>query len=242
MSPSMATASPTAGGTSSPETSSTLKTSSDDLNLAVFIVVAPRDDTSGAQDFDHRPQARQGWASPRGPLPKGNRELGRHLQEQRRPLRSQQSRQHHERTSAGFASGSFVRPWTRMDRLPESDQQTLRLLRAPEGRARRDLLVYLPLERQPVQPATFPGRPSTRSAQPLRPAKCCWMPLLAQKLRSGAGPFTQLRQHRRGATRLPARAAADGPGLPTVRLLIADDVGIGKTIRRPDCARDARPQ
>ena len=57
---------------------------------------------------------------------------------------------------ASFNPGSLVsargREWIV---LPESDQQTLRL-RPLGGGERDETLIYLPLERQPVQPATFP--------------------------------------------------------------------------------------
>lgn len=119
--------------------------------------------------------------------------------------------------------------------LPESDVDTLRL-RPLGGGEKDESLIYLPLERQPVRPATFPwprvDQARNHSAsQPLLDA-------LQLKLRNGAGPFRSF-----GNIAVEPRAYQLVPLLmalkqATVRLLIADDVGIGKTIEAALIARE----
>jgi superfamily II DNA or RNA helicase len=135
-----------------------------------------------------------------------------------------------------FLPGSLVsargREWIV---LPESDQQTLRL-RPLGGGERDETLIYLPLERQPVQPATFPW-PTVDQARN-HSASQLLLDALQLKLRSGAGPFRSF-----GNIAVEPRAYQLVPllmalKLPTVRLLIADDVGIGKTIEGALVARE----
>lgn len=135
-----------------------------------------------------------------------------------------------------FVPGSLVaargREWIV---LPESDTQTLRL-RPMGGGERDETLIYLPLERQPVQPATFPW-PSVAQARN-HSASQLLLDALQLKLRSGAGPFRSF-----GNIAVEPRAYQLVPLLmalkqPTVRLLIADDVGIGKTIEGALIARE----
>ena len=135
-----------------------------------------------------------------------------------------------------FLPGSLVaargREWIV---LPESDSQTLRL-RPLGGGERDETLIYLPLERQPVQPATFPW-PSVAQARN-HSASQLLLDALQLKLRSGAGPFRSF-----GNIAVEPRAYQLVPLLmalkqPTVRLLIADDVGIGKTIEGALIARE----
>lgn len=135
-----------------------------------------------------------------------------------------------------FLPGSLVaargREWIV---LPESDTQTLRL-RPLGGGERDETLIYLPLERQPVQPATFPW-PSLAQARN-HTASQLLLDALQLKLRSGAGPFRSF-----GNIAVEPRAYQLVPllmalKLPTVRLLIADDVGIGKTIEGALIARE----
>ncbi|ASL48097.1 RNA polymerase-associated protein RapA [Burkholderia sp. AD24] len=119
--------------------------------------------------------------------------------------------------------------------LPESNAQTLRL-RPLGGSEKDESLIYLPLERQPVVPATFPW-PTVSQAR-THSASQLLMDALQLKLRSGAGPFRSF-----GNIAVEPRAYQLVPllmamKLPTVRLLIADDVGIGKTIEGALIARE----
>ncbi|MCK9687347.1 helicase-related protein [Scleromatobacter humisilvae] len=135
-----------------------------------------------------------------------------------------------------FLPGSLVaargREWIV---LPGSDQQTLRL-RPLGGGERDESLIYLPLERQTVQPATFPW-PTVAQARN-HSASQLLLDALQLKLRSGAGPFRSF-----GNIAVEPRAYQLVPllmalKLPTVRLLVADDVGIGKTIEGALIARE----
>ncbi len=119
--------------------------------------------------------------------------------------------------------------------LPESDTSTLRL-RPLGGGERDETLIFLPLERLPVQPATFPW-PTVDQARNHSSSQLL-LDALQLKLRSGAGPFRSF-----GNIAVEPRAYQLVPllmalKLPTVRLLIADDVGIGKTIEGALIARE----
>jgi superfamily II DNA or RNA helicase len=135
-----------------------------------------------------------------------------------------------------FLPGSLVaargREWIV---LPESDTETLRL-RPLGGGERDETLIYLPLERQPVQPASFPW-PSIAQARS-HAASQLLLDALQLKLRSGAGPFRSF-----GNIAVEPRAYQLVPLLmalkqPIVRLLVADDVGVGKTIEGALIARE----
>ena len=119
--------------------------------------------------------------------------------------------------------------------LPEMRADLLKL--RPLGGAEDDAtLIYLPLEPEPPVPATFdlpnPHTPgSQEAALLLRDA-------LRLKLRAGAGPFRSF-----GNLNVEPRAYQLVPLLmalkqDTVRLLVADDVGIGKTIEAGLIARE----
>lgn len=138
-----------------------------------------------------------------------------------------------------FLPGSLVaargREWIVLPPSDTRDAQTLRL-RPLGGGERDETLIYLPLERQPVQPATFPW-PSAAQARN-HSASQLLLDALQLKLRSGAGPFRSF-----GNIAVEPRAYQLVPllmalKLPTVRLLIADDVGIGKTIEGALIARE----
>ncbi len=138
--------------------------------------------------------------------------------------------------TVAFKPGDLVRA---RDRewvvLPETCDDLLRL--RPLGGAENDAtLIYLPLEPQAPEPATFdlpdPDKPgSQEQALLLRDA-------LRLKLRAGAGPFRSF-----GNLNVEPRAYQLVPLLmamkqDTVRLLVADDVGIGKTIEAGLIARE----
>ena len=135
-----------------------------------------------------------------------------------------------------FRPGSLVRARGReWVVLPERRPDTLRL--RPLGGADDDAtVIYLPLERDQPAPATFdlpdPDRPGSREeALLLRDA-------VRLKLRAGAGPFRSF-----GHLSVEPRAYQLAPllmalRLDPVRLLIADDVGVGKTIEAGLIARE----
>ena len=135
-----------------------------------------------------------------------------------------------------FKPGDLVkargREWVVM---PEIRPDLLKL--RPLGGAEDDTtLIYLPMEPEPPVPATFdlpkPDKPgSQESALLLRDA-------LRLKLRSGAGPFRSfgnLNVEPRAYQLVPLLMALK---LDTVRILVADDVGIGKTIEAGLIARE----
>lgn len=135
-----------------------------------------------------------------------------------------------------FQPGSLVsargREWIV---LPDSDAETLWL--RPLGASEEDkTLVYCPLELTPVMPAQFP-LPTAAEAGPFASGQRL-AEALRLKLRSGAGPFRSM-----GNLALAPRAYQFVPLMmalkqKTVRLLIADDVGIGKTIEAGLIARE----
>jgi superfamily II DNA or RNA helicase len=138
-----------------------------------------------------------------------------------------------------FLPGSLVaargREWIVLPQSNTHDNQTLRL-RPLGGGERDETVIYLPLERQGVEPATFPW-PTVSQAR-THSASQLLLDALQLKLRSGAGPFRSF-----GNIAVEPRAYQLVPllmalKLPTVRLLIADDVGIGKTIEGALIARE----
>jgi len=110
---------------------------------------------------------------------------------------------------------------------PESKLDWLRL--RPLGGADDDIIALIPeLEFQPVEPATFPSPDSNKPGN--HAAALLLRDALRLKLRAGGGPFRSF-----GNIAVEPRAYQLVPllmalRLTTVRLLIADDVGIGKTI------------
>lgn len=138
--------------------------------------------------------------------------------------------------SVAFKPGDLVRAREReWVVLPETRTDLLRL-RALGGTEDDATVMYLPLEPTLPVPATFdppdPDKPgSQQAALLLRDA-------LRLKLRAGAGPFRSfgnLNVEPRAYQLVPLMMALK---LDTIRLLVADDVGIGKTIEAGLIARE----
>ena len=130
--------------------------------------------------------------------------------------------------STAYQPGSLVRARGReWIVLPGSDNDTLHLrpLGAGDGDA---TLIHVPLERQPIESATF--APPNIAHIGTQAAGLLLRDAIRLAFRSGAGPFRSF-----GNLAFAPRAYQLVPLLmalkmDTVRLLIADDVGIGKTI------------
>ena len=137
-----------------------------------------------------------------------------------------------------FTVGSLVRcrerEWVVLP--PASDQPDLLLLR-PLGGAEAEVCgIYLPIEGAGVTAATFP--PPDPSAAGDAVAGSLLRDAARLTLRSGAGPFRSL--GRLGVRPRPYQLVPliMALRLEWVRLLIADDVGIGKTIEAALIARE----
>ncbi len=135
-----------------------------------------------------------------------------------------------------FSPGSLVRARGReWIVLAGSDDETL-TLRPVSGSEEDVALLHLPLEVEPVTDATFPApTPDQRGGQD---AALLLRDALLLSLRRGAGPFRSI-----GQIAVEPRAYQVVPLLMAlkqdpVRLLIADDVGIGKTIEAALIARE----
>ena len=117
----------------------------------------------------------------------------------------------------------------------ESRRDWLRL--RPLGGADDDTIALIPeLELQPVTPATFPWPEPKHAGN--HAAALLLRDALRLKLRAGGGPFRSfgnIAVEPRGYQLVPLLMALR---LTTVRLLIADDVGIGKTIEAGLIARE----
>ena len=139
-------------------------------------------------------------------------------------------------TALSFSPGALVKARDREWVVQPGSSDTLLRLR-PLGGSEEDITTLIPgLEFVPPAPATFPepdpSMPGNHTAaQLLRDA-------LQLKLRSGAGPFrsfANIAVEPRAYQLVPLLMALRQS---TVRLLIADDVGIGKTIEAGLIARE----
>ena len=135
-----------------------------------------------------------------------------------------------------FLPGNLVRARGR-EWVVQADSRRDWLRLRPLGGAQDETTALIPeLELHPVEPATFappePSRPGNHAAAVLlRDA-------LRLTLRSGAGPFRSfgnIAVEPRGYQLVPLLMALR---LSTVRLLIADDVGVGKTVEAGLIARE----
>ena len=136
-----------------------------------------------------------------------------------------------------YRPGSLVtvrgREWVVLPDGGSPDHLRLR----PLGGAEDDTtLIYLPLENVPPRPATFPPPDPERTGA--QAAALLLRDALRLKLRVGAGPFRSfgnLAVEPRAYQLVPLLMALK---MDTVRMLIADDVGIGKTIEVGLIARE----
>ena len=119
--------------------------------------------------------------------------------------------------------------------LTGSDTETLRV-RPVSGSEEDSTLIHLALEPEPVRAARFPQPAVTQSAS--HDAALLLRDALLLSLRRGAGPFRgagQIAVEPRAYQLVPLLMALK---LDPVRLLIADDVGVGKTIEAGLIARE----
>ena len=139
-------------------------------------------------------------------------------------------------SNANFSIGNLVRARGREWVVqPESKADWLRL--RPLGGSDDEIIALMPeLEFQPVEQATFPTPDPEKLGN--HAAALLLRDALRLKLRAGGGPFRSF-----GNIAVEPRAYQLVPllmalRLTTVRLLIADDVGIGKTIEAGLIARE----
>ena len=139
-------------------------------------------------------------------------------------------------TTSTFSPGSLVRARGREWIVLTGSSSTTLRVRPLSGSEEDATAIHLGLEAAPVTEATFPA-PSAKQkaghdgAQLLRDA-------LVLSMRRGAGPFRsfgQISVEPRAYQLVPLLMALK---LDTVRLLVADDVGVGKTIEAALIARE----
>tara|TARA_R110001599_G_scaffold263053_2_gene463649 strand:- start:7692 stop:10541 length:2850 start_codon:yes stop_codon:yes gene_type:complete len=138
----------------------------------------------------------------------------------------------HETFNPGSIVNARGREWVV---LPQSDSGVL-YLRPLGGGEEQPTVVAPALEREPIRPATFPYPDPEKSGT--QSAGLLLRDALMLKLRAGAGPFRSF-----GNIAIEPRAYQLVPMMmalkhQTIRILIADDVGIGKTIEAGLIARE----
>ena len=138
--------------------------------------------------------------------------------------------------STPYAIGSLVRARSReWVVLPQDDPEVLRL--RPLGGTDADVVgLFLPLEGHDVQPATFAPPDPMQAGD--HTAGLLLRDAVRLGLRTGAGPFRSLGRiavEPRPYQLVPLLMALK---LSPIRLLIADDVGVGKTIEAGLIARE----
>jgi superfamily II DNA or RNA helicase len=135
-----------------------------------------------------------------------------------------------------FLPGNLVRARGR-EWVVQGDSSADWLRLRPLGGAEDDIVGLVPaLELAPVEPATFPWPEPAHAGN--HAAALLLRDALQLKLRAGGGPFRSfgnIAVEPRGYQLVPLLMALR---LDTVRLLIADDVGIGKTIEAGLIARE----
>ena len=138
--------------------------------------------------------------------------------------------------AARWSPGSLVRARGReWIVLADSNVEVLRV-RPVSGSEEDQTFIHLALEAEPVSDATFP--PPEASQKAGHDAALLLRDALVLSLRRGAGPFRsfgQIAVEPRAYQLVPLLMALK---LDPVRLLIADDVGIGKTIEAALIARE----
>jgi superfamily II DNA or RNA helicase len=139
-------------------------------------------------------------------------------------------------SSLSYSPGSLIRARGReWIVLTGSNAETLRL-RPISGSEEDQTLIHIALETEPVTEASFP-RPDARQRAG-HDAALLLRDALLLSLRSGAGPFRcfgRIAVEPRAYQLVPLLMALK---LNPVRLLIADDVGVGKTIEAALIARE----
>lgn len=135
-----------------------------------------------------------------------------------------------------YTPGSLVRARGREWLVLGGSEPPLLRVRPISGTEEDQTLIHLGLEREPVTPATFPWPAATPLAG--HEAALLLRDALMLSLRRGAGPFRsfgQISVEPRAYQLVPLMMALQQR---VVRLLIADDVGIGKTIEAGLIARE----
>src|SRR5262245_60147455 len=139
-------------------------------------------------------------------------------------------------TATSYSPGSLVRARGReWIVLTGGDAETLRV-RPISGSEEDQTLIHVALEAEPVTEASFPRPEPDQKAG--HDAALLLRDALLLSLRRGAGPFRgfgQIAVEPRAYQLVPLLMALK---LDPVRLLIADDVGVGKTIEAALIARE----